>query len=827
MTSIIDILDIHSIQWVSIPCVKPAKGGKFITRGAPCGYTEFTSEEETLEFRALTLNPNCFVCLYLTMGDGEYVVIRTKTNKPINTKFKNLLLKNNCQTMCFESFGDSYYFIQLYHDNGSSEFPNLTKDEMKNLETIYSTDDGEIEICYSKLIYIPCDAKSDVKYTTNIEINEFNKLIEELLEGGDDEEPEEPEKEHIIDNIRPQDSVSNVGDDTASVKDDTKTDIVKTTTGSVCNSIYSNNLRVLTKLDCETQYTADEIWEAFQKSHEYYNAMHTTGPKYNRVLSDDKHEVVCTMNYACPCCKNDDGKNNTIRHKDGAKIRLTVRMGTITLHCDESTDKPFFAGAMSILQECIPIRYFSCNEKRGMGHVGIMRLYSETYGGNIAYVDNHWYIFNGKFWERNTVDGIPPYILNTLTGEFTRSYIRSYNHFYNMEMNAGGEYSEHYKAARDYALKLEDINYVETICKGLRSIKGCNIKFDSDNLLFKYGDKVANIKTGEIREPRKEDYITIKPESDIFDSLKSYLFDVANKAEGKPIDKLASEFLLKKNDPQEELANMMLNKFVIGAVCRVFVPGCKFDYSPILHGGQGLGKSTFFNSLAGGTPYFCDSLNADTSNKDTLMILHSAWIHEWSEIEHITSKKEAGDVKAFLTKTDDKFRTPYDVKDKSHLRRCVIVGTTNQKEFLIDDSGDRRFWVISCSVEKIDIDKLREWRDGIWASAVLAWRRGETAYFEKEIEDRIKQSNSQFRTECPWFNAVSDYIRRQEEIRKQDNKEVFFRTDLILEGALEKPTATHTRTDTLKIANIMRKLGYELKNIKSEGKCITRWVKNK
>lgn len=133
---------------------------------------------------------------------------------------------------------------------------------------------------------------------------------------------------------------------------------------------------------------------------------------------------------------------------------------------------------------------------------------------------------------------------------------------------------------------------------------------------------------------------------------------------------------------------------------------------------------------------------------------------------------------------------------------------------------------ILSSVEKIDIDKLKDWRDGIWASAVLAWRRGETNFFDKEMDDEIKQSNLQFRTECPWFNAVSDYIRHQEEIRKQDNKEVFFRTDLILEGALEKSTATHTRADTLKIAGIMRKIGYEMKQFRKEGQVITRWVKD-
>jgi hypothetical protein len=442
-----------------------------------------------------------------------------------------------------------------------------------------------------------------------------------------------------------------------------------------------------------------------------------------------------------------------------------------------------------ITKSQVKLEFFS-----SLDDTAVKNLFVERYGGNMVRTDKHWYFFNGKFWERDDSENESIKLQDLLSEDFYY-YFQTY-----IEQQETSKESK--KSLEKASIALRTITYTKKLANALESHKGIlrNIKFDSEDWWFKYGDKIANIKTGEIRDPKKEDYITAKPENDIYDKVKSYLFDVAAKAERKPIDKLASEFLLKKNDPQERLANLMVYKTLLGAVWRLFVPGCKFDNSLILHGKQGICKSLFFNILAGGTPYFCDSLD-DISSKDSLLTLHSAWIHEWSEIEHITNRREAGDVKAFLTKTDDKFRAPYDREVESHNRRCIIVGTTNQKEFLLDDSGDRRFWVISCSVDRIDIEKLKQWRDGMWASAVLAWRRGEVSFISKELEDDIQQSNSQFRAECPWFDAVRDYITVEEKINKSHNR------------------------DTLKIAGIMRKIGYELKIVKENGSSVRKWTK--
>ena len=51
-----------------------------------------------------------------------------------------------------------------------------------------------------------------------------------------------------------------------------------------------------------------------------------------------------------------------------------------------------------------------------------------------------------------------------------------------------------------------------------------------------------------------------------------------------------------------------LKVFMLGAVSRIFNPGCKFELMLCLVGGQGAGKSTFLRFLAMNDLYFTDDI---------------------------------------------------------------------------------------------------------------------------------------------------------------------------------------------------------------------------
>ena len=128
------------------------------------------------------------------------------------------------------------------------------------------------------------------------------------------------------------------------------------------------------------------------------------------------------------------------------------------------------------------------------------------------------------------------------------------------------------------------------------------------------------------------------------------------------------------------------------AIARIYYPGCKFDYCLVLKGAQGKGKSTILAKL--GEKWFNDSI-FDISGKEALENLQGNWIIEIGEMQ-ATKRADNEAIKAFFSRTVDKFRLPYGRRTIEFPRQCVFAGTTNLPEFLKDRTGGRRFWIIVC-----------------------------------------------------------------------------------------------------------------------------------
>ena len=191
----------------------------------------------------------------------------------------------------------------------------------------------------------------------------------------------------------------------------------------------------------------------------------------------------------------------------------------------------------------------------------------------------------------------------------------------------------------------------------------------------------------------------------------------------------------------DEWSQRVVQKWSISAVARIFEPGCKVDYALMLFGDQGIGKSSFFRELAG--DYFTDSMGGLDQVKDDLMILHKAWIAEWSEADQVfVGANKAERIKRFVSAQDDTFRLPYGRTAQTLRRRSVIVGTTNRDDWANDPSGNRRFPVLKPTA--IDTEWIRANRDRIWGRAVVEYRKGTRWWFSKEEEKQITEVASQY-----------------------------------------------------------------------------------
>ncbi|MDE5618904.1 MAG: hypothetical protein K2I80_00045, partial [Ruminococcus sp.] len=117
------------------------------------------------------------------------------------------------------------------------------------------------------------------------------------------------------------------------------------------------------------------------------------------------------------------------------------------------------------------------------------------------------------------------------------------------------------------------------------------------------------------------------------------------------------------------------------------------DIILIFQGPQGIGKTRFFEKLSLNSKFFGEGICLDPRDKDSIMQATSKWISELGELGS-TMRKDMDSVKAFLTKSTDEYRTPYGKASLHYPRMTSFVGTVNDEQFLIDQTGNRRFVTI-------------------------------------------------------------------------------------------------------------------------------------
>lgn len=234
-------------------------------------------------------------------------------------------------------------------------------------------------------------------------------------------------------------------------------------------------------------------------------------------------------------------------------------------------------------------------------------------------------------------------------------------------------------------------------------------------------------------------------------------------------------------------------KWLVGAVARVFLPGCKNDYVLILEGEQGAGKSTALKILGG--DWFTDA-PFRLNDREGWMVIRGRWIVECAELDSF-NRAESTAAKQFFSQYEDRYRAPWGRRAIDVKRQCAYAGTTNQSIYLKDESGNRRYWPVRCG--RIDLDELRADRDQLWAEAVALYRAG-TVWHVTSDERQLFIDEAEAR-------LVPDaYETRIHRWLAQPEREPCVTMADILTGALQLDPGKWTRVEQTRVGGVMSRM---------------------
>ena len=208
-----------------------------------------------------------------------------------------------------------------------------------------------------------------------------------------------------------------------------------------------------------------------------------------------------------------------------------------------------------------------------------------------------------------------------------------------------------------------------------------------------------------------------------------------------------------------------LRLFLLGAISRVFTPGCKFEIMLCLVGGQGSGKSSFFRLLAVNDDWFSDDLKKlDDDNVYRKMQGH--WIIEMSEMIATANAKSIEEIKSFLSRPKETYKIPYETHPADRKRQCVFGGTSNTMDFLpLDRTGNRRFVPVMVYPERADVHILddeaasRAYINQMWAEAMEIYRSGDFKLkFSPAMDEYLKAHQREFMPEDTKASQIQDYL---------------------------------------------------------------------
>jgi putative DNA primase/helicase len=226
------------------------------------------------------------------------------------------------------------------------------------------------------------------------------------------------------------------------------------------------------------------------------------------------------------------------------------------------------------------------------------------------------------------------------------------------------------------------------------------------------------------------------------------------------------KFLETIQSANQELSNKILRTWMRSAIAAAHSSqGFTSHGAIVIQGKQGIGKTAWIKSL---DPINCgavkDGAILEPNLKDCVIGLSQFWIIELGELDATYRRSDIARIKSFITMNFDFIRNPYARLDNKRPRRSVYIGTVNNPDYLVDDTGNRRWWTIEAA--SINYQHGFDMKQ-VWAEIHHEWQKGELTYLDKELQEEVNMNNANFEQIDPLEEQLSAFFNWSSPLTKE------------------------------------------------------------
>lgn len=264
-----------------------------------------------------------------------------------------------------------------------------------------------------------------------------------------------------------------------------------------------------------------------------------------------------------------------------------------------------------------------------------------------------------------------------------------------------------------------------------------------------------------------------------FDVLTQYITYIARENRYNPVldllaatpwdgtDRLPQLFALIgiEDDP---LSQTLVRKWLRQSVALLFndakdpfgADGCL-----VFNGDQGAGKTSLLRHLALKDAWFAEGCSIDDRDKDTTRRIVTKWLSELGEVES-TLKSDISKLKAFVSSAVDHYRLPYGRSDVVAPRHTSLAATCNSDRYLIDPTGNRRWWSVPFTRkvprdELLALDALQLWSQ-VYAEVEPMTYQEKAACFRltQDEQEKLAERNGEYEKPSKGQPEVEDILAK-------------------------------------------------------------------